>query len=98
MSSKEAYVEDQFCAWVESIQDWAAIKIRRRGWPDRLIIGPGPTVFFIEFKRVGGKTKKLQDFIHIWLQKIGLPVYVCYTIETAKEIFCRHFHTEKIPD
>lgn len=47
-----------------------------RGWPDRLYIYHGPKVMFIEFKRLGEKPRKLQEYIHATLRKYGCRVEV----------------------
>lgn len=92
MTVKESYTEATVCEYIETFEDWYAVKLlKRRGWPDRLILGPGPTVYFIEFKRVGKDAEKLQRFVHKLLRKLGLKVYVCKTVKAGKKIFRRHF-------
>ena len=84
--SKETYRESKVCAYIEAHENWYAVKLlKRSGWPDRLVIGPGPTVYFIEFKVPGEKPNELQAFVHKLLRRIGLKVYVCKTIEAGKE-------------
>lgn len=51
----------------------------RRGWPDRIFIYPGPRVMFIEFKRLGEKPRKLQEYIHARLRHFGCRVEVVDT-------------------
>lgn len=93
---KETYCESKVCEYIEGFADWYAIKLRKRnGWPDRLIVGPGPTIYFIEFKKPGELPRELQDFIHGLLRKIGLKVYVCKTIAAGKKIFRKHFERVK---
>jgi hypothetical protein len=90
-ASKESYVESTFCAWVECHEGWYALKLLKRvGWPDRFIVGPG-AFYFIEFKKPGEKPEPIQKHVHKLLRKIGLKVYVCETIEAGKEIFRRNF-------
>ena len=89
---KETYIESTFCEWVECHEGWHALKLLKRvGWPDRLIIGPGATAYFIEFKRPGEEPELIQEFIHDILKKLGFEIYVCEAIEQAKEIFRRNF-------
>lgn len=89
---KETYCESTVCEWIECHCDWYAIKLLKRiGWPDRLILGPGPTIYFIEFKKPGEPPDPMQKHVHKFLRAIGLKVYVCETIEGGKEIFRRNF-------
>lgn len=47
-----------------------------RGWPDRLLLWPRKGIMFIEFKRPGEKPRKLQEFVHAALRKLGFVVEV----------------------
>ena len=96
--SKETYTESKVCEYIEDFENWFAIKIKRRGWPDRLIIGPGPTIFFIEFKQVKKSERELQAYIHSLLRLLGIKVYVCKTIPAGKKIFRRHFQAATVSD
>lgn len=89
---KETYCESTVCEWIELHDGWFAVKLLKRvGWPDRCVLGPGPTVYMIEFKKPGEAPEPIQLHVHKLLRKIGLKVYVCETIEAGKEIFRRHF-------
>ena len=84
--------EKGYMRWVNTYVYWEAIKIYRRGWPDRLVIGPGPVMFFIEFKRsVKEDLRKLQKHIRQFLISLGFNVYVCRSAEEAKEVTRKHF-------
>ena len=86
-SHEKAYVK-----WVANYVFWEAIKLYRRGWPDRLILGPGGKCFFIEFKRDEKEDlRKLQKFWREFLIKIGFNVYVCRSTEEAKAVTRKHF-------
>ena len=56
----------------------------RRGWPDRLVLIPGGRPWFVELKRPGGRTRKLQDHVHAQLKKIKYEVRV---YDDASEAF-----------
>lgn len=48
----------------------------KRGWPDRLFLGPNAVSILVEFKRAGGKARKKQDALHRRLTEMGHPVYL----------------------
>ena len=56
------------------------------GIPDRMLIGPGKTIYFIEFKKFGKEPTKRQDFVHKLLRDLGFSVYVIDNYENFKEI------------
>jgi hypothetical protein len=92
MRPLETSHETGFVKWLDTYAQWEAIKIYRRGWPDRLVIGPGPVVFFIEFKRdVNEDLRKLQKHVREFLITIGFNVYVCRSAKEAKERTRKHF-------
>ena len=79
--------------WINTYVDWRAIKLYRRGWPDRLIIGPGRTTFFIEFKRDADEDlRTLQKHVRKFLISLGYKVYVCRSTDEAKEETRKHFY------
>lgn len=86
--------EKSYVLWIDRYVFWQAIKIYKRGWPDRLVIGPGPVIFWIEFKRnVNTDLRKLQEHIKEYLEKLGFKVYVCRSAEAAKKITTKHFQS-----
>lgn len=94
MRRLETSHEKSYMRWLDRFVYWKAIKINRRGWPDRLVIGPGPTTFFIEFKRdIDEDLRKLQRYIGNLLIRMGFNVYVCRSAKEAKEVTRKHFQT-----
>ncbi len=92
MRRLETSHEKGYMRWLDTYVYWEAIKIYRRGWPDRLVIGPGPTTFFIEFKRNANEDlRKLQKHIRKLLTNLGFNVYVCRSTKEAKEVTRKHF-------
>lgn len=86
--------EKGYMRWLDQFVYWEAIKIYRRGWPDRLVIGPGPVMFWIEFKRdVSEDLRKLQKHTRNFLITLGFIVYVCRSTTEAKEVTRKHFQT-----
>lgn len=87
----EKHIEDNFVEWVEENygKDWYCKKVKTfgRGWPDRIILGPKATVYFIEFKQPGEHPTRVQLFIHSILIKMGFEVYVCTSEQQAEETF-----------
>jgi len=82
----ESSIERRFCDFVKDA-GFVAIKIMRKGWPDRLIQLSNGYGFYIEFKRKGKGAEKLQLHTHDKLRKKGNHVYVCDTLQQAKELF-----------
>lgn len=58
----------------------------RRSVPDRLIIFPGGRVWFVEFKRPGGKPTEAQEREIKRLREKGCYVSVIDTVEGGKEL------------
>lgn len=61
-----------------------------RGWPDRLIVLPGGSVVFIEFKTAKGKLSELQAYRISQLRDYGQNVYVCRSWQEAVEACQNH--------
>jgi hypothetical protein len=57
-----------------------------RGWPDRIFLGSGGVVFFIEFKKPGEPPRPLQVHRIKILQNLGLPVFVVDSIQEGKGV------------
>lgn len=90
-SKLETSSENQFVDWVKD-EGFEAIKLYRRGWPDRLVVLVHGYCFYIEFKRDNkkfGKRKgeKLQNHIHKKLRDRGFHVYLVDSSHEAKAIF-----------
>ena len=86
----EVHIENNFVEFVEEgYGDWHCKKVKKfgRGWPDRILIGPKATVYFIEFKQPGEDPTKVQLYIHNLLRKLGFDVHVCHSTEEAERIF-----------
>lgn len=56
------------------------------GLPDRMFLGPGRLIFFIEMKRPGGKMTELQKWWQAKLESFGFNVYECDDVEYGKRI------------
>lgn len=86
--------EKGYMRWLDNYVFWIAIKIYRRGWPDRLVLGPGAIAFFIEFKRdKDHDLRKLQNFWREYLTKLGFKVYVCRSTTEAKKVTRKYFQS-----
>lgn len=66
-----------------------------RGIPDRLVLGPDKTIYFIEFKcdRKGSRVSTAQKFWHNILLKWGFHIYAPKSLAEVKE----NHEAEKIP-
>ncbi len=88
MNKLESEIENPFADWVNNhLPYWIALKLNiegRKGYPDRLLLGPLNDHFFIEFKRPGEDLEPLQKHIINELRKLGHTVYVCESTEDAK--------------
>jgi hypothetical protein len=92
MRQRETRHETGFVRWLDTYALWRAIKIYRHGWPDRLVIGPGPVFFFIEFKRDAREDlREKQKHVRAFLQRLGFKVYVCRSAEEAKNKTRKYF-------
>jgi hypothetical protein len=56
------------------------------GWPDYMILDTNGYVFFIEFKRQGGKLTALQDAIRIEICARGFAYYLVDSVEAGKKV------------
>jgi hypothetical protein len=84
----ESTIENDTRSWVSSI-GCIYLKLLPTivGIPDRLFIGPGRLIFFVETKRPKQKPRKIQEYIHTKLRGFGFNVYVCTTVEETKEAY-----------
>lgn len=53
------------------------------GMPDRMVLLPGGRLVWVETKRSDGKVRKLQEYQHMRLKKLGQEVWVVYTKEAV---------------
>ncbi len=79
----ESSTERSFSEVVEN-SGYKDVKIRLKGWPDRLILLNNGYSFYIEFKREGKRPSKLQLYTHKQLRALGFHVYVCDNLVHAK--------------
>lgn len=88
MAKREQVAEDAFRDWC-SERGFFCLKMAIPGFngmPDRMVLGPGPLIVFIEFKRKGKVPSKLQEKIHDKLVTWGFPVLrKCITKDEAVE-------------
>jgi hypothetical protein len=56
-----------------------------RGWPDDAVLLPCNVVVWIEFKGDVGVLSPQQEFIHRKMRKAGHDVFVCRSLEEAKD-------------
>ena len=47
-----------------------------RSWPDKMYLGPGASIFFVEFKRRGETARRQQVERLLALRKLSFPVYL----------------------
>ena len=71
----ERSIEASCCRYAE-MQGWEHVKLDRakRGWPDRLYLGPNSLVLLVEFKRPGERPRPQQLANHRRLSDLGHPV------------------------
>lgn len=86
MSVLEKDIENAVVQWAIK-QGFLAPKVKftEAGWPDRLFLGHGASIF-IEFKRPGEQPDKLQEFRIEQLNKRGIPAYWCDSFADAISI------------
>lgn len=88
MDILEKDIEKAFCreAKKRGCLCWKFVSPGRAGVPDRILIGEGGSVIFIEFKQQGKKTRPLQKRIHDELRARGHTVLVIDSLD-AVEVF-----------
>lgn len=90
----ERHVENPVCAYAKD-RGWWALKLKIlsiRGFPDRMFLGAGARIFFVEFKAPGEKLRANQVSITRKLGELGFRVYVCDDAVVGKEIVERETH------
>lgn len=84
----EKEIEAKVVKWAET-KGFVVLKLNNqwsRGWPDRLFISPLGKHIYIEFKRPGGRLRKLQRVRHKQLSHNCCLVFICDSIGDAFEI------------
>ncbi|HEO64628.1 MAG TPA: VRR-NUC domain-containing protein [Spirochaetes bacterium] len=92
----ESLIESRFCRYAARF-DIDAIKIYKRGWPDRLVSLKNGYGFYIEFKGPNGEIQLVQAHVHRCLRKKGFHVYICDNFEDAVTILnyeLEHYNTD----
>ena len=91
MAGPEARIQSAVNTWAkrEYLHDLLPRKFQggmygSGGWPDYDYLKRGGKVFFIEYKRQGGKLTELQAQRHEQLRDLGFTVYVCDSADQAK--------------
>lgn len=86
-------------AAVDKLQDndgIYCIKIYKRGWPDRLVLGWGIDPYFMEFKSPVGDLRKLQQYWRAMLQRVGFKVYKVDDVDYALKIYKKHVEDKAV--
>tara|TARA_R110000851_G_scaffold134448_2_gene269744 strand:+ start:165 stop:446 length:282 start_codon:yes stop_codon:yes gene_type:complete len=84
----EKDIENKVVKWAEK-NGFIVLKLNNpwsRGWPDRLFISPMGNHVYIEFKRPGGKVRKLQMHRQRQLHKNMCRAFMVDNEELAIEI------------
>lgn len=89
----EKKIEDTVCKYARDkygIENRKYANPGRRSAPDRIFFIPElrrpAEVFFIEFKKRGGKPTPAQIDEHVFYRKLGFKVYVVDSIEDGKRL------------
>lgn len=75
---------------------WLPIKAGQNGWPDRVFLKDGVTVW-IEFKRHDGRVSRIQAWQHMEIEAHGGRVGVCRSAEETMRLLRRHYAEAKGP-
>jgi hypothetical protein len=87
---REAAVERALVRRLRAELGLVALKLERAsGWPDRLVLLSGGRCLFLEVKRPGGQTRKLQTLVHGDLRRLGHSVHVVDDVETTLRLVAR---------
>ncbi len=95
----EKEVDGPFVTWLAAnYPAYFAIKfMHRRGWPDRIVVGPERFVLFLEFKRPGAPKKRRGEKLQRWfadqLRSYGFTYEVVNSKATAIEAFRKEIRT-----
>jgi hypothetical protein len=87
MSLSEAQIEKKVCDYVKSKGGigYKFVSPARRSVPDRMIALPNGVLFFIEFKKPGGRLTSGQEREIKRLRDLGQRVYVIDDVEDGKQ-------------
>jgi hypothetical protein len=85
---KESEIERKVCEYAKKLGCYVRkfSSPGHRGVPDRLLITPCGTVFFIEFKTPTGKLSELQKDEIAQINRRGLRVYVIDSVDQGIEV------------
>lgn len=86
LSEKE--IEKKFCETAKALRLYPVkmTDLSRRGAPDRMVLCPMGSVFFVEFKRPGANPTIAQDRYHEFLADLGFNVHICDSMNRINEI------------
>ena len=88
MNQRESAIEKR-CRLLAEKRGWLQFKIEKtnvNGFPDRLFVKNGKTVF-VEFKNDAGVLRPEQERIIALMRSYGADVYVISSLEEANVIF-----------
>lgn len=85
---RESQIERSVCLYAKSVGMlcYKFTSPGRAGVPDRIFLTPHGGVFFVEFKRPGGKLRPLQENEHRVIRKHGHDVYVIDSLLDGKQL------------
>jgi len=88
----EKQIEDKVCQYARSknILAYKFTSPARMGVPDRMFVAPLGRVFFIEFKREGGRVTPAQEREHTRLIAHGCEVHVVDNVLDGYEVVDRY--------
>ena len=62
------------------------------GYPDRIVMFPGKSVFWVELKSKGRKLRPLQELRHKELKSIGQRVYTCDSTKSVDDVIEKEYN------
>lgn len=86
--NSEKYLERKLVEYIE-LFGGKCIKLvpfNSNGIPDRLCLLPGGRAIFAEIKTKGQKPRKLQEYWHKLLRRLGFEVYIIDSYEILQKI------------
>ncbi len=98
---KESSLEVSVVEWAKKHGVHYCIKLKgagNKGLPDRLFLIPGGRPFLVEFKKLGEKPTKLQEFTHAELRAAGYDVEVHVTRQGAIAAIQQRLDAARLPD